>query len=261
MNPPLVSRSVFWRYYGSLGRLTLLNVLWGAFLFLVIFALKRLWAPGLPLWLGWTSAFLGFSISIVFSAGFARVVFGVFAGRGFQWSSLFPAVRHFAARALALVFLTVFPAFFLLNNLMLYLPGAFKGSWVALGLSVMALLLVVPFLLSWMWMGPMLFFRDASVYLTLKRSLLMVLGHPGVSAMLVVWSGMILALYWVAPVTGLLLGGSLLLAGPCTALEKLLWGYTITYEDRALAEVQARWDEEEAKGWRDILRPWESRGS
>jgi len=92
-------------------------------------------------------------------------------------------------------------------------------------------------------------------------SFLMVVGHPGETLMLVVWSGMVLALYWVAPVTGLLLGGSLLLSGPSTALEKLLWGYTITYEDRALAEVQARWDEEEAKGWRDILRPWESRGS
>jgi hypothetical protein len=261
MNPPLVSRSLFWRYYGSLGRLTLLNALWGASLVLVIFILKRLWAFGLPTWVGWVLSFLAFSIAVVFSTGFARVVFGVFAGRGFEWKVFGPSARRFAFRALALVFLTALPALFILNNLMLYLRAALNGSWAALGLAAMALLLLVPLLLSCVWMGPMLFFREDGVFLTLKRSFLMVLGHPGVSAMLVVWGAMLLVLYWAAPVTGLLLGGGLLLAGPSTALEKLLWGYTITFSAMEPSEVLARWNEEEAKGWRDILRPWEGRRS
>jgi uncharacterized membrane protein YesL len=162
---------------------------------------------------------------------------------------------------LTLVSVTVLPALFLFNNLALYLKGALDGSYLAWGLSAMAFLMLVPLLLSWVWMGPMLWFRQEGVYSTLKRSFLMVLGHPGETLMLAAWSGMLLALYWAAPVTGLLLGGSLLLSGPSTALEKLLWGYTITFEARDPAEVQARWDEEADKGWRDILRPWEGRRS
>jgi len=261
MTPPLVSRSLFWRYYGSLGRLTLLNLLWGVPAYLTFYLLGHLqaWFPhGGGAWV-----VLGVSLLAlcVLSVGCGRVVFGVFVAEGFRWDVLFPAIRRFTTPALALFGMTFLPVFFLFNNLLIYLGGAAKGSWLAWGLSMMALALMAPLVLSWVWMAPMLYFREAGVLLTLKRSLLMVLGHPWVTCSLAVWMGLLAVFYLVAPVAGLLLGGALLLAGPCTALEKLLWGYTITFKDRAPEAVQARWDDEAAKGWRDILRPWESRRS
>jgi hypothetical protein len=261
MNTPLVSRSIFWRYYGDLGRLTLLNVVWSLSLGLLFYVLKRFWdtTPSPVLGVGGTA--LGLAAGVILSVGLGWVAFGVFAGTGFQPRSFVDAVRKFSLRALGLTCWVLFPVIFLINNLAIYLRGVVAGSWVSWGLSFVAFAMLLPLLLSSIWILPMLFFRNDGVWVTLKRSLLMVVGYPGVTVMIAVWSGMLLALYWLAPVTGLLLGGCLLLAGPSTALEKLLWGYTITFQGRDPSEIQARWDEEAARGWRDVFKPWESKRS
>jgi hypothetical protein len=261
MNTPLVSRSLFWRYYGSLGRLTLLNVVWGAALAALLYSLRVLGAHDHPTWRVLLLALLGLAFFSVVSASFGRAAFGVFVGKGFRWEDVGFGFRRFALDTFILSLLLLFPIVFLVNNLALYMKGVVQGSWVAWALSFLDLVLLVPLALGSVWLFPMLFFREDGAFRAMKRSLWMVLGHPWTSFMLLVWSGMIAAFYVMAPVAGLLLGGTLLLGGPSTALEKLFWGYRISFQGRALEEVQARWDEEAAKGWRDILRPWESKRS
>lgn len=261
MTNPLIARSLFWRYYGSLGRLTLLNLAWGASLSVVFFLVRKLWTLGPGPWVGSALALAAFSAAVVVSVGFGRVAFGVFVEGRFHWGTFLPAVRQQAFSAWVLALLVLIPSVFLVNNLALYLKGILAGSWVGWGLAALDLLLLIPFLLSCVWIPPMLYFREGGVGGTLKRSLLLVLGRPAETLGLLVWIVLLAALYVFAPVLGFLLGGSLLLGASSTALEKMMWGYKIAFQGRTLEDVTDRWEEEADKSWRDILRPWESRGS
>jgi hypothetical protein len=252
-------RSAFWRYYDHLGGLTLLSAAWSASLGLTMFLAVKTW----PSTAAWTVRFF-MAVSVlgvvsILTAGFGRWVFGFMVEGKPSPRIWMVGVKRFSVRIFVLTIVVVSLTAIANNALVWYLHWTRMGSlwgWIPAALS--AFLLTALFLSS-VWYLPTLFFRDDPAWRVLWRSFLLLLGHPAETLALSLGTACLLALYWKAPATGLLLGGPLLLSVPCTALEKLLWRYTITFEGMAPEAVKARWDREEVRGWRELLKPWENR--
>jgi uncharacterized membrane protein YesL len=146
-----------------------------------------------------------------------------------------------------------------MNAFVWYLHWARSGTpWGYLP-AFLAASVLAALALSSVWILPVLFFRDDPLFKVLWRSVLLVLGHPAESLVLTIGSVSLFWLYWQAPVTGLLLGPPLLLAVPCTMLEKIQWGYTITFQGMNPVQIEERWRREAERGWREFFKPWEGR--
>ena len=251
-------RSAFWRHYDFLGRLTLLSAFGSAALILTAFGLFRL----LPLlgdnWARSCSVLAALSVSSALAAGTGRAAFGVFLAGKFDWKDVPRGARRFTVRVFLLSILLALLTAVSLNAFLVYLHAAGTVAWAYLPAFLAASILAASALSS-VWVLPVLFFRNDPAWKALWRSLLLVLGHPAETLALTALTAMWLFLYYRAPVTGLLLGLPTVLAVPCAMLEKIQWGYTITFEGIAPAWVLARWERESERGWREFFKPWEGR--
>jgi hypothetical protein len=252
-------RAAFWRYYDWLGRLTLLSVLWTSTLMLAVYAGFRAGSSGAsPIFRAGVGLAV-FTAASVLSAGFGRAAFGTFIEGRFDFSSIARGMRRFSFRLAVLGLLVTALGGVSMNALVMYLHLARSGTAWAYGPAFVAASFLTALALSSVWLVPVLFFRDDPAWKALWRSFLLLVGHPGESLVMTLGTLGLLYLYWRAPATGLLLGFPLLLVVPCTMLEKIQWGYTITFEGMDGSKVEERWRREESRGWREFFKPWEGR--
>jgi len=252
-----VIRKSFWYVYDHLGRLILLNVLW------FLLGLPWVLAFGAGLFLGWgilqtgnlliglCAMLVGAQILFVSppTAGLLAVCRGDVERQTGVGQGILSMIRRYAVRSQILGLLMAGGTILLCVNLLFYvrigrLIGLALGGtmgwgllfWVLVSLSVM----------------PVLIYSDTGLFTVLKRSALTVLGHPFFSLFLLLGTGMLFMVGLVTGVGLVLLAMSLMGVFLNTAFRELIQGHAPI--ERGM-EAEER--EEEKRGWRDLLRPWE----
>jgi len=260
--PSSILRACFWRSYDSLGTLVALGAAGSAFSAGVLWVLSKLWTRSpLPLVrMGLLSA--GALVLSAVLALLGRKAFSCFMDPPERWRPVHPG-RWLTdtGRIFLLEGGTLLLGALCFNNLALYFDLARQGNrwgWVLAAFAGMILGLLA---LSSIWHLPLLFFRPDPAWRVAWRAFLLLLSNPLETVLLGLVTGGAWLLMGFVPAAqvGLVLGLPFLLALPTTALEKILWTYRITREALPPQSVWDRWSREAKRGWRDILKPWETR--
>jgi len=254
-----IFRSWFWRYYDNLFKFVLLNFSW----FLVCFGVS--WLSGrvglltLPAPWYWFGVFVVYLLESAITFVWALPVFMILVARSFSWIEYRIQLSRFFLKGLLVSALAgVFLGTGLLN---LRFYSSFQGSapiWVLVLMGfVITLLLYALMMTFYLW--PILFFQDPSVGKLIYRAFIITLGS-GPASLLILFISLVWALLFaLAPFLWFTMGFVFLFSLYCTALEKHLLRYRITFEDRTLDDVLQEIAAERKRNWRDILKPWETR--
>lgn len=268
-----MARKSFWNAYDHLGGCILLNLLW------TLLSLPWLVLAAWLIAFGWSRflqglGLLGFMVSAVgiqqlihspISAALWKVTAQWAHYRAAPVRSFFPALRRYFARALGLwlcftlgaLLLSVNTYFY--RNLLHSMP--FLGAFVA-GLMVWAYLFLA---LVQIYALALLVQENLSVWKTLRRSLLLALDNFWYTAVLGMLMVLVVVIGLISLAGLLFLAVSLLGTVANTGLREILKKYQpepVGSKPRTWAQVretQGR-TEEEARGWRDLWKPWETGG-
>gem|GEM_PF-2336258 len=260
--PSSILRACFWRSYDSLGTLVALGAVGSAFAAGLLLVASKIWAR-FPFLLG--RAVLAIITALALSAVLAylgRKVFSCYIDPPEPWRPFFPG-RWLSdtGRVFILEGGTLLLGALCFNNLVLYLDLAHDGYGWGRVLAAFAGMILGLLALSSIWHFPLLFFRPDPAWRVAWRALLLLLSNPIETVLLGLSTGSAWVLMGTVPAAqvGLILGLPFLLALPTTALEKILWTYRITRDALPPQSVWNRWSRESKRGWRDILKPWETR--
>jgi len=265
-----MAKKSFWNAYDHLGGCIILNLFWS------LLSLPWLGLTFLLLSLGWTQiaagrALLGLMIAMVgvqqlmvspVSAALWAVTARWAHYQGVAVKEFFPALKKFFGRTLGMWLVFSLSPLLLALNVAFYhrLPGklAFLGAFAAglMGWAYLFLCLVQVYAL------PLLVQEDLSIKKTLRRSTLVVLDNVWYSLFLALLVSAVL-LVGIVSVAGLLFV-SVSLAGVIanTGLREILKRYEPEKKEqrpKTWAEIQEAQNkvDEEPRGWRDLLKPWE----
>ena len=246
-------RKCFWNIYDHLGRLIMLNVLW--------FLLNLPWWIGGSVFFFWGQRLVGggqwLSGILLMEGGLLGMLLspptmGLFSAcrpyveyRPREAGKLLRGTKHSFWRSQTVGLLWIMGTVLLSGNLGFYLS---HGGKVGLFLAALMGWALLFWLLTALFLFPLLTFQNTPIGTTFKRSALLVLGDPWFALFLLAAAGGLLILSVITGVGLLIFGPSWIAILLNTAFRELLKGY-----ERAEGKPL---EEEEERGWRDLIRPW-----
>lgn len=259
---PRIFHSWFWRFYDHLGVLIFCNFLWFGFLALLG------WLFHMNGWLGtfqgpsfnFKGILLFYFISVLYSVGWAYVVFRIFSGQEFHFTNYWDGVRRFSLRSILLSFLWMGLALLTYWDFRLFPTLIQSWGWGGYMVEVIFVWSVLFLFSMALYQWPILFFQDVTIPQVLYRSLIVVLGNSllsfGLSTVVFAFSFGMTAFFVIGwDFWGLVMLCSL----PYVALEKIMLKYKITLFNQPLGPILDSLELERKRGWRELLKPWEFR--
>jgi hypothetical protein len=257
-----VLRSWFWRYYDHLGHLLVYNLAW--FLTCLIVA----WFPFHSGLIGHGSSFTVqdyllfwalYLLECAVSVGWAHLVFKTFIQGEGSLADVPGGFRHYFWKAMGLSIVSSLILGTGFYNLRFYflLNGPHRlGSYLLLGVVFWILLFWSS---SMLYQWPVLFFQNPPFFKILYRSSLLVLSDGLRSFAVLALFALCFLCFWWAPFLWIFIGPVSFFSFQSVMLEKQYLRYKITYKERPVPQVLEQLDKERQRGWRDFLRPWETR--
>lgn len=254
-----IFRSWFWRYYDNIFQLFFYNLGW----FISCFAIA--WLAGH--WglfsdkksLNWVVLYIVFVFESIVSIPWALAVFKVFMEGIVSWADFKKDLRYYFTKALVSIALSGFVLALALFNLKFYFSFQISTHILILVLMGFVLTILVYGVMMILYQWPILFFQDPSLGKLFYRSFVITLGSGPTSLLLLLFSALSVIFFIVEPFLWFVIGFVFLFSLYIVALEKHLLRYKITYRNSAIADYIESMDAERKRGWRDILKPWETR--
>lgn len=259
---PRLLHSWFWRYYDHLGQLVLCNLAW----FILSFALGWLFQRFGPLVLIQSTGFkinplalyLFFLAESGLSIPFAYLIFRTFNFKELPLAEWGQGTLHFLPKAIGLSALSGIILGLVLFNLRYYYQSGL-GHWQNMVMAGLVGWFLFFWVSSMLYQWPILFFQDPPFFKIIYRSFLLVMSNGLGSFGILAFLGAFFFFFSAAMIPWFFLGSVFFFSFQCVMLEKHLLRYKITFEDKPLETFLESLELEHQRGWRDLLKPWESR--
>jgi len=257
-----VLRSWFWRYYDHLGHLILYNLGW----FLTCFLIG--WAPArLDLLISPRSGeshlnpwalYLLFVVECGFSVGWAYLIFRVFNLVETSFSEFWRGALHFLPKAIGLSAISGLVLGLVFYNVRFYYLLGFS-HWQNMTMAGVIGWFGLFWMSSFLYQWPILFFQDPPFFKIIYRSFLLTMANGLGSLGILLFLGSCFCFFTLSLVLWFFLGFVFFFSFQCVLLEKHFLRYKIIYGDKPLEPFLERLQGESQRGWRDFLKPWDSR--
>jgi hypothetical protein len=207
----------------------------------------------------WPGTVLLYFLECLISVPFAFAVFKIFIAGGVTLRELWPGSRKYGWKAMGLSILSGSVMALGTFNIRFYLSvqGTDRFPYLLLASFVFSILVLWVSMAVYQW--PLLFFQDPPFRKIVQRSFFLVMGGGFFSLGVLVFLGIVIAIFFFLPFLWFFAGPVLLFSFQSVALEKKFLRYRITFQDKPLGELMAALERERQRGWRDLLKPWESR--
>ena len=254
-----ILRSWFWRYYDHLLRLTLYNLGWFLTCFGVGWLASFLGVLGTAQQWNWFSIYIVYVLECAVSVTWALAVFKIFIEDAISWAELMIGLRQYFWKALISASVSGLVLGLALYNLRFYFSLQVSSHiFIFILMGFVATVFLYGLMMAF-YQWPLLFFQDPPLGKLFYRSFLITLGTGPNSLLLLFFSALAVFFFVVGPFLWFLIGFVFIFSLYTVALEKHFLRYKITYQDKSIAEYLESMDRERQRGWRDILKPWETR--
>ncbi len=254
-----VFRSWFWRYYDNLFKLILCNLGWFFCCFGTTWlaSLSGLWNRDASWY--WAGIAVVYVLESALTFLWALPIFQIMVEGHFSWESYKSRIfRYFPKGIFAVILVGLFLGLAFFNLRFYFTLQSSSPIWVFVLAGFVVTLLVYGIMMTF-YLWPILFFQNPPVGKLFYRAFMVTLGSGPSSLLILFFSTFWVLLFTLIPFLWFALGFGFLFALYCSALEKHFLRYRITLQGRTLETILQEIEAERKRGWRDILKPWETR--